>query len=445
MASSLQRLCDALEGHARRYPGERPGRQPVHTVYGGADRFRADTARKLGDIALRTMDLWMPTGAAMRGRLQGSWRESIAETLHARVRDKLTREPVEDYRIDFEDGYGVRPDTEEDGHARSAAGEVARGMAGGTLPPFVGIRVKALTADSHARALRTLDVFLTALAEATGGRVPPWFVVTLPKVALAAQVETLVDAVEALERALGIPPGAVGIELMVELPTALVAEDGTVALPRLVDAARGRCAAVHLGAYDLTAACGITTVNQSLDHPYCKLARQTMKLALAGRGVWLVDGATTKLPIPPHRAAADAPWTPEQQERNADVVADALGASRRNIENALRDGFYQGWDLHPGQLPVRYAVVYAFFLAQAASEGERLDRFVAQAARATQSGGVFDDAATGQGMVNFFLRAMACGALTEAEVTAHTGLTAEALATRSFARMTESARSQLPR
>ena len=82
-----------------------------------------------------------------------------------RVLDKLKREPVEDFRIDFEDGYGNRPDDEEDGHAESAASEVAQGLAAGTLPPFIGIRIKPLSNELHARSLRTLDIFVTALTK----------------------------------------------------------------------------------------------------------------------------------------------------------------------------------------------------------------------------------------------------------------------------------------
>lgn len=418
----------------------------MHTVYGGADRFRADTARKLGALALGVMDAWMPDALAMRSLLGMEVSDALAEELYARVRDKLSREPVEDYRIDFEDGYGVRADAEEDGHAHAAAVELARGMTAGTLPPYVGVRVKAMTEASHGRALRTLDVFLTALAEATGGALPPWFTVTLPKVEIPAQVEALTDTVEALEETLGLPRGRVSMELMVELPATLLATDGTLALPRLVDAARGRCVAVHLGAYDLLSACGVVAQEQSLSHGYCQLARRVMTLSLAGRALARVDGATTLLPIPPHRTMDPAARTADANRENTAVVTTAMRTSYGNIRAALAEGYYQGWDLHPAQLPVRYATVYAFFRSQAVTEGTRLQRFIAQAAQATQVGGVFDDAATGQGMVNFFLRALACGALTEPEVTAHTGLSVASLqtlrASRSFAGI---AGDQLPR
>ena len=96
--------------------------------------------------------------------------------------EKLQREPVEDFRLDFEDGYGNRPDAEEDGHAESAAVEVAAGARRGTLPPFVGIRIKNLGDELRERALRTTHLFLERLLKDTGGRLPPNFVVTLPKI-----------------------------------------------------------------------------------------------------------------------------------------------------------------------------------------------------------------------------------------------------------------------
>ncbi len=101
-----------------------------------------------------------------------------AKDVRRRVNEKLGREPIEDLRIDFEDGYGVRDDAEEDAAAR-AAGELA-----GRLPvPFVGLRCKSLEAPTRRRAVRTLRVFLDAL-----GTLPPGFVVTLPKVSAVEQV-----------------------------------------------------------------------------------------------------------------------------------------------------------------------------------------------------------------------------------------------------------------
>ena len=128
------------------------------------------------------------------------------------------------------------------------------------------------------------------------------------------------------------------------------------------------------------------------------------------------DGATNVLPIG-DRATVHAAWR--------------LHAS--HVRHSLVGGFYQGWDLHPAQLPSRYAAVYAFFLEGLDAASSRLRNFVEKAAQATLVGEVFDDAATGQGLLNYFLRAMNSGAITEEEAVDRSGLTLEELKSRSFA------------
>ncbi|AUX45692.1 hypothetical protein SOCE26_071880 [Sorangium cellulosum] len=445
-------------------------RQPVHTVYGGAHLFKADSARKLGAVALRALAERAPDFAAFAraiglpgaealpahhdealalsaaidagpgaaARAPGpSGPAPLAHGVYARVLDKLRREPVEDLRIDFEDGYGVRPGREEDEHAAAAAREVALGMASGGLPPFLGIRIKSLTEASAERGLRTLDIFLSALVAATGGALPPGFVVTLPKVSTPEQVAALADALDALEAALELPAGAIQLELMVETTAAILGPRGEVALPRLIEAARGRCAGAHFGAYDYTASCEITAAHQRLDHPACDFARHVMQVVLAGSGLRLSDGASNILPVAPHRAPPGGALTPRQIEDNQRAVERAWRLKYTQVRRALEGGIYQGWDLHPAELPVRYAAVYAFFLEGVDATAERLRSFVDRAAQATVAGTVFDDAATGQGLLNFFLRATSAGALTEAEVAARTGLTPDELRGRSFQAIVE--------
>jgi citrate lyase beta subunit len=407
-------------------------RQPVHTVYGGAHLFRSYTAGRLGARALQTLAEYAPEPETL-ARAVGL-PAALAETVYERVVAKLRREPVEDYRIDFEDGYGYRPDAEEDGHARAVAAEVARGMEAGSLPASLGIRIKPLAGESAARGLRTLEVFFKELAERADGRLPPRFFVTLPKVAGAAEVAALADALDLLEAVLVCAPGRLGLELMIETPQALLDADGAVPLRRLVAAARGRCAAVHFGAYDYTAALGITAAHQWLDHPACDFARQTMQVALAGSGVRLADGAVTLLPIPPHRLGPEGgslPWP--EMEANREAVHAAWRLHYGAVRRALVAGFPQGWDLHPAQLPTRYAAVYAFYLEGLPAAATRLRNFVESAAQATRVGAVFDDAATGQGLLNTFLAALACGALSEEEAVEQTGLRREELGSRSFA------------
>ncbi len=283
--------------------------------------------------------------------------------------------------------------------------------------------------------MRTLDLFLATLISAGDGALPDHFVVTLPKVTVAEQVAAMADLCDRLEPALRLPAGSLRFELMVETPQSILADDGSVPLPRLVAAARGRCVAAHFGTYDYTASNNITAAHQHMNHPACDFARQVMQVSLAGSGVWLSDGATNVMPVAPHRAAADAALTAAQVEENRATVHRAWRLAYDHIQHSLLLGFYQGWDLHPAQLPVRYAAVYAFFLEGLEAAAERLCNFVARAAQATLVGDVFDDAATGQGLLNFFLRAINCGAIGEEEAAARCGLTLDELRTRSFVRI----------
>ncbi len=432
----------------RRFPGTAPGRQPVHTVYGGAHLFRHDSAARLGDLARRALAAHAPDPESLAGALAPAAAEpgGVAEPpsghlvaeVYRRVGDKLAREPVEDFRIDFEDGYGHRADSEEDGHAEAAAQELAKGMAGGTLPPFVGIRIKPLSDELAARSIRTLDLVLTTLVAEGDGRLPDGFVVTLPKVTAPEQPALLARLLARLEESLGLAAGAVPLELMVETPQSVLAPDGRTALPALVAAAEGRCRGAHFGTYDYTASLAITADEQRMDHPVCDFAKHQMQVALAGTGVWLSDGATNVLPVAPHKPAAaageggESGLTAEQEAENRRTVHAAWRLHYRHVLHSLVGGYYQGWDLHPAQLPTRYAAVYTFFLRGLDGAAARLANFVEQAARATLVGDVFDDAATGQGLLNYFLRALNCGAVSENEVRARTGLTSEELASRSF-------------
>jgi citrate lyase beta subunit len=441
----IDAACAPLEpasaAFARRYRGETGARRPVHTVYGGAHLFRPDLAQKLGAAAIRAFEEHVPDPTSLALALGFS--PSLAGAVHERVLQKLHREPVEDLRIDFEDGYGARPDAEEDEHAVTAACALREGMDRGTLPPFIGIRIKSLGAETRRRAVRTLDLFLTALfAYRDHDRdtaLPPGFVVTLPKITVAPQVTALASLLDALEAKLGLRADAIGIEVMIETPQIVLGPSGESALPRLLDAARGRCVGAHLGAYDYTAECGITAAHQTLGHPACDLARQMMALAFAGTGVRLSDGGTNVLPIPPHKGSA-SDLDAAQIARNHETVLAAWKLHHDNIRRALIQGFYQGWDLHPAQLPVRYAATYAFFLEGLDLAQARLGNFVNKAAQATRTGQVFDDAATGQGLLNFFLQAIDAGAITEEEAVQRTRLSLQELRGKSFAKIVEQRR-----
>lgn len=428
---ALARSAGAKAGFADAVPAA--SNSPVHVVYGGAHLYSEDSAAKLAKIARAAMDTWGRDDATF-AKCVGLRDAALAGELARRVREKLEREAVEKTCIDFEDGYGPRSDDDEDADAIRAASALAAATLAGRARPIVGIRIKSLAGATARRAVRTLDLFMTTLLRTTKGALLEGFTVTLPKVGSAAEVTALVELSSTLESTLGIAEGRIGIELMVETPRALVDAEGRMALPSFVAAARGRCVAAHLGAYDLTASLGVTAGEQRLDHPACDLARLLMQMSLAGTGVDVVDGATTVLPIARHRETPDAPLTDAQRAINAGDVTTAWELHATSVTRALSLGIYQGWDLHPAQLPARYGAVYSFFLAERTPMAARLRGFVAKATQATRSGRVFDDAATGQGLVNFFVRGFACGALSDDDVRA-TGLTLEELRDRSFERI----------
>lgn len=376
-------------------------------LYGGAHLFSAAAPAKLRAVALAALER-AHGDAATFGRTVGLGDEAQAETLLARVRSSLR---VPSMCIDFEDGYGPRPDDEEDGDAVRAAEALASGSATGGDWPVVGIRIRAVSAASRLRAHRTLERFVTTLASKREG-LPPGFTVTLPKVETPDEVGFLAASLDALEASAGLPRRSIGVELMIETPRALLTADGRVPLAALVDAADGRCVAAHLGAYDLTAAMGVAANDQSLAHPFCDLARSTMQLAIGDRVV-VVDGATTTLPL----------------GDDVGKVRDAWKLHASNVRRALAMGIGRGWDLHPAQLPARFGALHAFYLDAKEAMTARLVRFVETESRAMRSGQAFDDAATGRGLAAFFLRGHALGALTDDDL-AKTGLGTDELRAR---------------
>lgn len=428
-------LRQANEQFARHYPGETGRRQPVHTVYGGAHLFKSDSAQRLGSLARRSLEQFAPDAVTFAKAIDLIGDTKLHATIYERVKEKLHREPVEDFRIDFEDGYGNRPDTEEDGHAASAAGEVAEGHKKRTLPPFLGIRIKPFNEELRARSFRTLDLFVSNLVERNNGQLPDNFVVTLPKITIPEQVAALVALLKQLEKQTGLADGSLRFEMMIETTQSIINHRGQLNLPLLLDQAEGRCVAAHFGTYDYTAGCNITAAHQHMLHAACDFAKHMMQVSFAGTGVWLSDGATNIMPVAPHRAPEGSTLTQQQIDENRETVHRAWKLHYDHIQHSLVNAFYQGWDLHPAQLPTRYAAVYSFFLESLDAASERLKNFVEKAAKATLVGDVFDDAATGQGLLNYFLRAVNCGAITEAEAVERSGLTLPELRSASFVKI----------
>jgi citrate lyase beta subunit len=439
------------------YPGDKPDRQPVHTVYGGANLFKSDTCVKMGEIALKNLQTYSPDFVTLAKVLhlhgykdlpdsdkkiekltkkldemteeerkkEPGW---LAYSVYNKIIQKLKTEAVEDFRIDFEDGFGNRPDEEEDETAVKAATELAKGMKNKTISPFIGIRIKPFTEDLKYRGVRTLDIFLTTLFEKTNGKLPDNFVVMLPKVTIPEQVVTLIRLFEIIEKKNNITSGSLKMETMVEATQIIMDDEGRNPLLRIIKASDGRCIAAHFGTYDYTASCGITAKYQTMDHPVCDFAHHMTKVALGGTGIFLSDGATNVMPVAPHRGDD---LTEEQLEENKQSVHNAWKIGYGHSMHSLINGFYQGWDLNPAQLPMRYAATYNFFLSSYDDAVFRLRTFVDRAAISTLTGDIFDDAATGQGLLNFFLKAINCGAITEKEATA-TGLSMDEIRSRSF-------------
>jgi citrate lyase beta subunit len=377
----------------RNYPGDDGSRQPVHTVYVPADRFTPSLAADWGSQALATAAAH--GGLERLGRLLGQDTE-LAGAVASRVQAKLESEPVEDLRLDFEDGYGDRGDDAEDAAAVTAAAAVATAVAAGTAPPFIGIRFKCFEAPTRARGLRTLDLFVSGLASA--GELPAGLILTLPKVTTVAQVQAMGYAVSRLEEIHGLPAGRLRFEVQVETPQLILGPEGTSPVAQLPHAVPGRISGLHYGTYDYSASLQISAEYQSMEHPVADFAKEVMQLAVAGTGIRLSDGSTNIIPV-------------------GDNVENAWQLHGRLVRRSLERGFYQGWDLHPGQLPSRFAATYAFYRQGLPAAAARLRNYVERT-----EGGVMDEPATARALAAFVLRGVQCGAVGSDEVLAGTGV-----------------------
>lgn len=386
---------------AARYPGDRTDRQPIHTVYVPADRVSADLPRAWGDEALRLLADYAPDAASLAAALG----EPVAdiEPIYPLIVAKLQREPIEDLRIDFEDGYGRRPDAVEDADLARCLSAYVDQRAAGIRPPWWGIRFKSFEAPTRDRGIATLTGFLAGVIE--NGQVPTGLTLTLPKVTSVAQVSAMADALDLLEEALGAPAGSIGFEIQVETAQAIMAPDGTAAVAAMVHAARGRATSLHYGTFDYSAGLGIAAAYQALDHPVADHAKNVMQVAAAQTGVRLSDGSTNVVAFG-NAEQACATW-----RLHADLVT-----------RSLVRGIYQGWDMAPGHLVSRYAATYLFFRRAFDPACNRLAAYVQRI-----EGDVMDEPATARMLSSALLRGVACGAFSQDDVTAQTGLDQAAL------------------
>lgn len=433
-------------------------RQPVHVLYGGAHLFTAATVPKLGLLAARHLDdnaaeafefaeaVGLPEAAALprsksarmsllrrfvKAGVKAADDHPAAWTafrIYQRLVQKLRQHAVEDLRIDFEDGYGFRGDAEEDRHAVQAAEETAGAMAADALPRCFGIRVKSFGREWKARSQRTLELYCNRLLKRTEGRLPDQFVVTLPKIGSADEVAGFVRLLESIERSSGLSVGSLRLELMVEAPSMIIGPRGSSVLPEVLAACDGRCRGLHLGLYDFLSSMDVDSSAQSYRHPMADHLRVVTKAAATATPLWLSDGATNRIPVGPHRGDR---LTAAQRSQNRAAVHAGWKEIYQNVEHSLHFGYDQGWDLHPSQFAPRYAAVFGMFIREEAAATARLRSFFEAAAQAMLHGQQFDDAATAQGLLNFFRRGMSTGAL-EADALSKLGLRREELSLRSF-------------
>ncbi|MEG2576883.1 MAG: aldolase, partial [Glutamicibacter sp.] len=364
------------------YPGDTGARQPIHTVYVPGDKYTVDLPERWGHNAVATAGGLIGL-SALAAKLKLAEPERLAELVGA----KLASEPIEDLRLDFEDGYGNRTDAEEDAAVLAAADSVSAAVAAGKAPACIGIRFKCFEAPTRARGIRTLDLFITRLL--ANGPLPEGLRLTLPKVTTVAQVESMVYLAEKLEEAHGLEAGRIRFEVQVETPQVILAANGTHPVAQLIASGKGRVSSLHYGTYDYSASLGVAAGYQSMEHPVADFAKDVMQVAVAGTGVELSDGSTNIIP------AGD----PEN-------IAAAWELHARLVSRHLSRGIYQGWDMHENQLVTRYLATFAFFREGLQAAGTRLRNYVHQINSA-----IMDEPATARALARYIHRGVACGAV----------------------------------
>ncbi|ADG98635.1 conserved hypothetical protein [Segniliparus rotundus DSM 44985] len=375
-------LADVDSQLAKLYPGNKVEGQPAHTVYVSAAKAEADLPEQWGSAAL---DAVKRHADALRGL-----DETDAVKL---VKARLASQPVQDLRFDFEDGYGAHDDEAEDEHARRV-GKIFQGWTEPGSPTMFGVRIKGLTTALHQRSRRTLELILDA-----AGGAPDGFVFTVPKVRVPVQALAARLLCEELEKAHGLAEGTLRFELQIESPQIVLGHDGAAALAEAMNLAGDRVSALHYGTYDYSAACGIAPSQQSLKHPVADYAKAVMLAAAAERGVWVSDGGSI---VVPEGGPDEADW--------------AVAEHFRLVTRSLDHGYYQGWDLHPAQLPTRWLATFGFYREAFAEAAPRLRAYLTD----TAYRGKLDEPATAQQLAAVTLRGLSIGAITEKEVSSKT-------------------------
>ncbi len=401
--ATVERLLAGVEAAEDRYragwPGAPETRQPVQVLYVPADRITADLPTALGTEAGRLLDTHAPDAPAF-AEAMGIEVGALAEDVRARVVAKLGTEPIEDLRVDLEDGYLGRSEDQEALDAVASARAVAGWVAAGTAPPFVGLRVKSFSDGLARRSVATLDRFVGTLLEELGD-LPAGFVITFPKIVTVAHVAAFVEVLDHLEDVHDLPRGRLRFEVQIETTPSVLGPEGRVELRAIREAGAGRICAAHLGVYDYTAGLGLPPREQRLEHPACDFVRHLLQVTFAGTDVRLSDGSNNAVPTADTRQELHRVWS-----RHAAAV-----------RHSLAHGYVQGWDLHVSHLVSRYATVFADLRAGIDEVLERLQRWYAD----DHTGGVLDEPATVRRLEATVQRAVDAGALGTDEVRVRTG------------------------
>jgi hypothetical protein len=373
---------------AAAWPGAPTSRQPVQVLYVPADRVHAGLVTELGAEARRLLATHAPDTATFAD-VMGIGDHELAARVRARVDAKLTDEPVEDLRVDVEDGYLGRDAATEAREVTAAARAVAAMVRDGSRPPFVGLRVKSFADGLAPRSVASLDRFVGTLVDELG-TLPDGLVITFPKIVSVRHVAAFVEVLAALEAALDLPTGTLRFEAQIETTASVLGADGRVVLRDIRSAGDGRLVAAHLVVYDLTAGLGLPPDEQRLEHPACDHVRHLLQVTFAGTEVRLSDGSVNAVP------AADT------ATEHARVWARHAAA----VRHSLAHGYVQGWDLHVSHLVSRYATVFAHLLAGLGDVEHRLHAWETGAA----ADGLLDEPATIRRLEAQLRQAVACGA-----------------------------------
>lgn len=394
----------------------------MHTVYGGAHLYKTDTVTKLQSKARESFTTLVPEETTLakvfnihaESQSKTTW---LTHTVYQKIKHRLEGASIQDFRIDFEDGFGPRPSAEEDFYAQAAADALANTVHHGLVPCRIGIRIKSMGNQTRQRALRTLTLFLGRFISQCPLPLPNPFIVTLPKVEFKSEPADLNQALTHLESEFGLVHNSIKMELMVESPLALMDSSGVCPLPSFAEACKERLLGVHLGAYDLTAGMDVPGPFQDLSHPACVYARTLMKAAFGSSSIELADGASHLIPI-----------------GEPSDIQSMWGRIYQHVRRSLSEGYYHGWDIHPAQIPPRYAALYTFFLDHQENTTRRLKQLLETYTKASRVGVAFDDAASGSGLLNFFRKGFSCGAFASEDLKA-AGLSIEDLQVPSVAHL----------